>query len=34
MASRQFGKAKFHSKAEPAMVNKVRQYIAVLLGIR
>jgi mRNA interferase MazF len=27
-------KAKFHSKAEPAMVNKVRQYIAVLLGIR
>jgi mRNA interferase MazF len=27
-------KAKFHSKAEPALVGKVRQYIAVLLGIR
>jgi len=28
------GKAKFHSKAEPALVNKVRQYVAVLLAIR
>lgn len=27
-------KAKFHSKAEPALINKVRQYIAVLLGLR
>ncbi len=26
--------AKFHSKAEPALVNKVRQYVAVLLGLR
>jgi mRNA interferase MazF len=27
-------KAEFHSKAEPALVNKVRQYVAVLLAIR
>jgi mRNA interferase MazF len=27
-------KTKFHSKAEPALVGKVRQYVAVLLGIR
>jgi mRNA interferase MazF len=27
-------RAKFHSKADPALVNKVRQYVAVLLGIR
>ena len=27
-------KAKFHSKAEPALVNKVRQYVAVLLALR
>jgi len=27
-------KAKFHSKAEPELVHKVRQYIAVLLGLR
>jgi len=27
-------KAKFHSKAEPAVINKVRQYIAVLLSLR
>jgi mRNA interferase MazF len=27
-------KAKFHSKAEPLLVNKVRQYVAVLLAIR
>lgn len=27
-------KAKFYSKAEPALVGRVRQYIAVLLGIR
>lgn len=27
-------KANFHSKAEPALVSKVRQYLAVLLGIR
>ncbi len=27
-------KAKFHSRAEPRLVNKVRQYIAVLLGLR
>lgn len=27
-------KAKFHSKAESALVNKVRQYVAVLLGLR
>src|SRR6202166_2980274 len=27
-------KAKFHSKAEPALVGKVRQYVAVLLGLR
>lgn len=26
--------AKFHFKAEPALVSKVRQYIAVLLAIR
>jgi mRNA interferase MazF len=26
--------AQFHSKAEPAMVSKVRQYIAVLLSLR
>ena len=26
--------AKFHSNAEPVLVSKVRQYIAVLLGIR
>ena len=26
--------AKFHSKAEPALVSRVRQYIAVLLGLR
>jgi mRNA interferase MazF len=26
--------AKFHSKAEPGLVSKVRQYIAVLLGLR
>lgn len=26
--------AKFHSKAEPGLVSKVRQYIAVLLGVR
>jgi len=26
--------AKFHSKAEPALVNKVRQYVAVLLALR
>ena len=26
--------AQFHSKAEPALLRKVRQYIAVLLGIR
>ena len=26
--------AKFHSKAEPALVSKVRQYIAVLLALR
>jgi mRNA interferase MazF len=26
--------AQFHSKAEPALLTKVRQYIAVLLGIR
>src|ERR1035441_1840973 len=26
--------AKFHSKAEPELVGKVRQYIAVLLGLR
>lgn len=26
--------AQFHSKAEPALLPKVRQYIAVLLGIR
>jgi hypothetical protein len=25
--------AQFHSKAEPALLTKVRQYIAVLLGI-
>jgi len=25
---------KFHSKAEPGLVSKVRQYIAVLLGLR
>jgi mRNA interferase MazF len=27
-------KAKFHSKAKPGLVSKVRQYIAVLLAIR
>ena len=27
-------KAKFHSKAELPLVNKVRQYVAVLLGLR
>lgn len=27
-------KARFHSKGDPALVSKVRQYIAVLLGIR
>ena len=27
-------KAKFHSKAEPALVSRVRQYIGVLLAIR
>jgi len=27
-------KAKFHSKAEPGLVSKVRQYIAVLLAFR
>jgi mRNA interferase MazF len=27
-------KAKFHSKAEPALVSKVRQYTGVLLAIR
>src|SRR5712691_9050744 len=26
--------AQFHSKAEPALLTKVRQYISVLLGIR
>lgn len=26
--------AEFHSKAESALVNKVRQYVAVLLGLR
>jgi mRNA interferase MazF len=27
-------RAQFHSKAEPALLTKVRQYISVLLGIR
>jgi mRNA interferase MazF len=27
-------KAKFHSKAEPVLVGKVRQYVGVLLGLR
>lgn len=27
-------KAKFHSRAEPALVGKVRQYVAVLLSLR
>jgi mRNA interferase MazF len=27
-------KAKFHSKAEAPLVHKVRQYVAVLLGLR
>jgi len=27
-------KAEFHSKADPGMVNKVRQYLSVLLGMR
>ena len=27
-------KAEFHSKADPGMVNKVRQYLSVLLGLR
>jgi mRNA interferase MazF len=26
--------ARFHSKAEPALVSRVRQYVAVLLGLR
>lgn len=26
--------AKFHSKVEPALLGKVRQYVAVLLGLR
>ena len=26
--------ARFHAKAEPALISKVRQYIAVLLGLR
>ena len=26
--------AKFHSTAEPALLSKVRQYVAVLLGLR
>jgi mRNA interferase MazF len=29
-----FRKATFRSKAEPALVAKVRQYVAVLLGLR
>src|ERR1700676_1017886 len=30
-----FGRqAKFHSPAEPALLSKVRQYVAVLLGLR
>ena len=27
-------RAKFHSKVEPALLSKVRQYVAVLLGLR
>jgi mRNA interferase MazF len=27
-------RARFHSRAEPSLVGKVRQYIAVLLGLR
>ena len=27
-------KAEFHSKADPGLINKVRQYIAVLLALR
>jgi len=27
-------KAKFHSKSEPALAGKVRQHVAVLLGLR
>ncbi len=27
-------KANFHSKAQPALVTKVRQYVAVLIGLR
>jgi mRNA-degrading endonuclease toxin of MazEF toxin-antitoxin module len=27
-------KAKFHSKADPALLRKVRAYLGVLLGIR
>ncbi len=27
-------KAAFHSKADPALLSRVRQYVAVLLGIR
>jgi len=27
-------KAEFRPKAEPALINKVRQYIAVLLALR
>jgi mRNA interferase MazF len=27
-------RAEFHSKADPGMVNKVRQYLSVLLGLR
>ena len=27
-------KAKFHSRAEPGLLSKVRQYIVVLLGLR
>ena len=27
-------KAKLHSRAEPVLVGKVRQYVAVLLGLR
>jgi len=26
--------AKFHPKVEPALLGKVRQYVAVLLGLR
>jgi hypothetical protein len=27
-------RAEFHSKADPALLRKVRDYVAVLLGIR